>query len=118
MLADNELSMSHSALVARKANGILGCIRKSIPSKLGEVISPDEAISGVLCPVLGSPVQEKYGAPGPAEGNEATGATLLPGKAEGAVPAWSREEMAERGPHPHLSVPRCWSQALPGGAEQ
>ncbi|KAJ7419703.1 hypothetical protein WISP_52712 [Willisornis vidua] len=40
-LMENKLSMSQqSALGAEKANGILGCIRKSIASRLGEVILP------------------------------------------------------------------------------
>ncbi|KAF4790698.1 hypothetical protein TURU_138481 [Turdus rufiventris] len=43
---DNKLSMSqHCALVAKKANGILGCIRKSIA-------------------ILNSPVQDRHEAPG------------------------------------------------------
>ncbi|KAJ7426512.1 rna-directed dna polymerase from mobile element jockey-like [Willisornis vidua] len=71
---DNKLSMSqHCALVAKKANGILGCITKNIASRLKEVIlplfSPSEATIGLLCPVVGSPVEERHGAPGagPAE---------------------------------------------------
>lgn len=42
--------------MAKKANGILGCIRKSVASSLREVILPLSFVS----PALGSPVQERH----------------------------------------------------------
>jgi len=61
----NRLAMSQQcALAAKKANGILGYIKKSVASRTREVLlppllCPGEAPSAVPCPVLGSPVQER-----------------------------------------------------------
>jgi len=65
VLVDNKLTTSQQCtLDAKKANGILGCIKKSVASRSGDIILPsplcsNEAPSRVLCPVPGSPFQER-----------------------------------------------------------
>ncbi|KAK4823157.1 hypothetical protein QYF61_026933 [Mycteria americana] len=63
VLVDNKLTMSQCTLMAKMGKSILGCMRRSIVSRLREVIFPlstGEAASGVLFVVLGSPVQKRY----------------------------------------------------------
>jgi len=62
-------------LAAQKANCILGCIKRSVTSRVREVILPlcsYETPPGVLCPVLGPPAQEGHGVVGvgPGEGHK------------------------------------------------
>lgn len=62
---DEKLNMSQECvLAARKANCILGCIKRGMTSMVGRrhsVLFPHEAPSGVLCPILGLPAKGKHG---------------------------------------------------------
>jgi len=40
VLVEDKLTMTKCALVAKKANGILGCFKKSVASRSGEVLLP------------------------------------------------------------------------------
>ena len=78
VLVNKKLAVSQQCpLVARNANGVLGCIKTSMASRSSEVILTlysalaGEAASGALHPVLCSQVQERQGtaAESPAEGD-------------------------------------------------
>lgn len=84
------MNTSHEyALNAKKANSILGCIRLSVTSRTRGIIHPVYialAAPGVLCLILGSPIQKRHGNIGKSTteghiGNHGTGVPLLQGEA-------------------------------------
>jgi len=104
VLGDDRLTISQQcALAAKKGNGILGCIKRSVASRSREVLLP-------LCTALGRPHLQccvQFWAPQFNKDEELlervqhratrTGASLLRGNAEGAGLVQPGEEKAERG---------------------
>lgn len=80
----------------KRANRVPNCVRQSMASRSkvddSPPLSTDEATTGALCPVLGSPIQERYRQMGwgPVKGHQ-DGASLLWRKAEAGISFSSRE---------------------------
>ena len=90
-------------LVAKKASGTLGYIKKSMTEGDDSpfLLYHDEATFVVLCPVLGSSVEERQrtSRESPTEGHkddEEPGASPIQGKAERAETVQPGEEKTER----------------------